>query len=342
MTSSLPELMQELLPVIENDLRTIVSRPESAPDLFYRMMQYHMGWVDEHGQPSHQERGKRIRPLLTLLVSQAVCGSYQPARPAAVAVELIHNFSLLHDDIQDRSPMRRSRPTAWRIWGEKQAINAGDSMFALAHLAVPRLAPPDMDPAILLNTMLVLDETCLELTRGQHLDMYFENRSEVTSADYLNMIAGKTAALVSAAAALGALAARVEPARRKCFADFGYNLGMAFQVRDDILDIWGDPAATGKEASVDIKQRKKSFPVLIGLEREPALRDLYADGEPFSEMQITRIKDLLDSCGARAQAEKTAGEYTRETVSSLQAANPGGAAGEALFELVEILLHRDR
>jgi geranylgeranyl diphosphate synthase type I len=135
--SILSSYFERLLPVVEADLQSVLHLPQNYPPLFARMLHYHMGWINEDGQTVAVERGKRIRPVLAMLVSEAVCGDYHPARPASAAVELLHNFSLLHDDIQDGSPLRRNRSTAWKIWGMEQAINAGDAMFALAHLAIP-------------------------------------------------------------------------------------------------------------------------------------------------------------------------------------------------------------
>lgn len=338
----LEDVFARLLPVIEADLQTVLSAPESYPPLYYQMLHYHMGWIDQTGQPADTERGKRIRPAVALMVCEAVCGDYRPARPAAAAVELIHNFSLLHDDIQDRSPTRRNRPTAWMVWGEKQGINAGDALFALAHLAIPRLAAPDSDPAVLYRMLCILDETCLDLTRGQHLDMLFENQDHVTTDEYLNMIAGKTAALSAAAAQMGAIAAGASEQVVEHFRAFGHNMGLAFQVLDDVLDIWGDPRLTGKEAAVDIHDRKKSLPVLYGLERSVALRTLYADAEPFAEQTVQSAIRLLDEVNARGYAEELARHYSRETVAHLEAASPAGPTGQALYELVDTLLHRSR
>lgn len=330
------------LPVIEADLRTVLTPPEDAPELFYRMLHYHMGWVDASGQLANGDQGKRIRPVLALLSCESVCGSMQPARPAAAAIELVHNFSLLHDDIQDRSPTRRSRPTVWAIWGEAHAINAGDALFALARLAIPRLAGPQADPAVMLRTLEIFDEICLDLTRGQYLDLSFEPRDQVSTDEYLHMIGGKTAAMLAAAPHLGALAAGASPDRQAHYRAFGHNLGMAFQALDDVLDIWGDPALTGKEAAVDIYQRKKSLPVLYGLERSPALRDLYAQPGPFDQAAVSQAIALLDEAEARQYAEHLALLYSERTISHLEAAEPQGEAGQALFELVDYLLARDR
>ena len=340
----LSHFFETLLPVIEADLKTVLHPPSGSPPLFYRMLHYHMGWVDSRGRHVKGARGgKRIRPVLCLLTCEAVSGDYEPARPAAAAVELIHNFSLLHDDIEDHSPTRRNRRTVWAIWGEQQAINAGDTLFVLAHLAIPRLTPAAGLPAeVTVRLLHILDETSLELTRGQHLDMSFEGRSRVSTGEYLDMIAGKTAALLAASAWMGALSGGADDQAQMHYRAFGENLGMAFQVMDDILDIWGDPSVTGKEAAIDIRQRKKSLPVLHALAHSPELQELYSMAEPFDEATVSRVIRLLDQTGAREYAEETARRYSEETLACLEAVGPEGEAGQALFELTDRLLHRDR
>ncbi len=340
--SLLSQTFSRFLPLIEADLREALAPPAGSPPLFYRMLHYHMGWVDETGQPVESGGGKRIRPVLCLLVCEAAGGRCDLARPAAAAVELIHNFSLLHDDVQDCSPLRRSRPTVWAIWGEAQAINAGDALFTLAYLAVPRLSPPAARQETSVRMLSILGETCLELTRGQHLDMSFELHDGVSVEAYLDMIGGKTAALIAGSAHLGALAAGTDEAAQAHYRAFGYNLGMAFQALDDILDIWGDPSVTGKKAAVDIHQRKKSLPVLYGLAHSAALRELYACPDPFDDAAVGQAIALLDEVGARQHAQGLARRYSDETLAHLRAASPQGEAAEALLELVENLLHRDR
>ncbi len=340
--ASLAWYSQRLLPVIEEDLKTALRAPSSFPTQFYQMLHYHMGWVSADGQPSLENGGKRIRPLLTLLVAESVCGDFEPARPAAAAAELIHNFSLLHDDIQDGSPVRRGRPVVWKLWGSAQGINAGDALFALAFLSIYRLSQPNQTPDLNSALVQILSETCLELTRGQHLDMLFEQREDVSIADYLDMISGKTAALIAGAARMGALAAGAEPERVSHYYEFGHNLGMAFQTTDDILDIWGAPSQIGKQAAGDIRQRKKTLPVLYGLENSPQMRALYQHDAPFAEEDVQQVIALLDEHGARAFAEKIAGDYSHATRASLRAACPQGPAAEALDELVGWLLQRDR
>lgn len=340
--TSLTQFSADVLPVIEEDLRAILSLPAGSPDQFYHMMQYHMGWVDQSGSPVLSKGGKRIRPMLCLLVSAALGGNIDHVRPAAAAVELIHNFSLLHDDIQDQSPTRRNRDTVWAIWGSPQAINSGDSMFALAHLAIPRLAPPDLPPDVQVRMLTILDETSLELTRGQHLDISFEAREAVSVDEYLDMIRGKTAALISAAAEMGALAAGADESTQRNYREFGRNLGVAFQIEDDMLDIWGAPEHTGKQAAVDVYQRKKSLPVLFGLEKSKALRKRYAAAGEFGPKDVEQIIGELEATGAKHYAEEQAQHYSDLTVQHLEAADPSGDLGAALLELVEQLLRRDR
>ncbi|MBN1311168.1 MAG: polyprenyl synthetase family protein [Anaerolineae bacterium] len=339
--SPLSQFFDKFLPIIQSDLRTVLAPSAQAPELFYRMLHYHMGWVDWDGQPIPPAGGKCIRPVLCLLTCQSVCHDYTPARPAAAAIELIHNFSLLHDDIEDRSLLRRNRPTVWNVWGEQQAINAGDAMFALAHLAIPRLVAGDVDGALSARMLEIIDETCLDLTRGQHLDIQFETGDTVTTDDYLSMIGSKTAALIATAAHLGALAGSADASVQVHYRAFGKNLGLAFQVLDDVLDIWGDPALTGKRAANDIYQRKKTLPVLYAMQHSPELRAIYAEKEAFDEQTVERAVELLDSVDARSYAEELARQYSTQTIEYLKSTRPGGEAGEALFELVDRLLHRE-
>ena len=168
------------------------------------MLAYHMGWEGEGAGPA--ARGKRIRPLLVLLTSGAAQGDWKNALPAAAAVELIHNFSLIHDDIQDGSDQRRGRPTVWKLWGTAQAINSGDAMFALAHLTIFRLAGTTNEHTAF-QAAHMLQETCLELTKGQFLDMSYETQSQLMIDDYWPMVSGKTAALLATCTELGALVA---------------------------------------------------------------------------------------------------------------------------------------
>lgn len=234
------------------------------------MLRYHLGWLEADGSPGPGLVGKALRPTLCLLASDAVSGRHDRALPTAAAVELVHNFSLIHDDVQDGDRQRRHRPTVWSVWGQPQAINAGTATYAAAALALERLADHGVPAEMRLRANATLHRACLRLLEGQYLDLAFETRTEVSVDEYLAMVGGKTAALIAASLALGALVAdpglrpaAVEHDRRvDALARMGEHLGLAFQIRDDMLGIWGDEDATGKPVGADIRARKKSLPIV--------------------------------------------------------------------------------
>jgi geranylgeranyl diphosphate synthase type I len=340
MNNQLKSLSQLMLPRLDDEMRLVFKVNDGKPDPFYGMMQYHMGWVNEDFQPVLVHGGKRIRPLLTMLSCQASAGDWTSAIPAAAAVEIVHNFSLVHDDIEDISPTRRGRETVWKIWGEAQAINCGDAMYALAHLALVQLANNNVPSATVVRALRRFDETCLSLTQGQYNDMDFEAREVVQVDEYIEMITGKTAVLLSLCTELGALIAGQDENSIGHYAEFGLNLGLAFQVIDDILGIWGDESKTGKSAATDIITKKKTLPVLYGLERSNKLTDLYHYVEA-DDTFVREVVTLLDELGAREYASTRAATYSANARQHLQDANPTGEAGEALLQLADMLMQRD-
>jgi geranylgeranyl diphosphate synthase type I len=251
------------------------------------------------------------------------------ALPFAVAVELVHSFSLVHDDVQDRGAERRGRPSVWAKWGEAQAINVGDYLFAAAHSAA--LRDPGLPAESRLRGVGTLIDACMALSRGQHLDMAFERRDDVTVDDYLEMVRGKTAALLGAACELGAIAGGVQRAERQLFRAFGEHLGMAFQVRDDLLGIWGDPAVMGKPAA-DIADRKKTLPILLGVQRSPEVRDRIARG---CADDVWRVVALLEETGAFQESRTRMLAHAAAALDVLDAVVPPGMARDALVGLVE-------
>ena len=208
----------------------------NAPE-FGIMLRYPLGWVDETGATYEGSTGKRLRPTLLMLCAEACGGDWHQALPAAAAVELLHNFSLVHDDIQDDSPTRHGRPTVWKLWGKPDAINVGDALFSLAYIALEGLAEAGVERSIVLRAWSIFNATNLELTRGQHLDMRFELQETVTVDEYISMITGKSAALLAACTQLGALIGTGNERLANRYRDFGLNLGIAFQIHDDILGI---------------------------------------------------------------------------------------------------------
>jgi geranylgeranyl diphosphate synthase type I len=339
MSSLLKAFFARYLPGVEAELQDLLASAGPPYTDYYNMLHYHMGWLDTTLRPQTGRAGKRVRPVLCLLACEAAGGDVDQALPAAAGIEILHNFSLLHDDIEDNSDTRRGRPTVWKLWGRPQAINAGDGMFALAHLALARLPQRGVPAERALALLHVFDRTCLALTHGQHLDIRFEDRLDVTVDEYVTMIKNKTAALIATSAYMGAYLAGVAEKTAAYYRDFGYHLGLAFQIQDDILGIWGDADLTGKSTSSDIETRKKSLPVVYGLERSPALRQVYADNE-FRPDQVAWVQETLSELGARQMAEALAAEHNQNAVEALERSGAAGEAAQALREFAALLLTR--
>ena len=328
-----------LLLAIEDELKKSVQKTGGAGlDGLRYMIAYHMGWEGEEAGAAAQ--GKRIRPLLVLLSTAAAGGNWQAALPAAATVELLHNFSLIHDDIEDNSPLRRGRPTVWHKWGIAQAINTGDALYALANLTLCRLAET-ASPGIALQAARLYHQTCLHLTQGQYLDLAYQSRANLRVEDYWPMIGGKTAALLAACTGLGALAAGADESELQAYSEFGRLLGLAFQVQDDLLGIWGDVFLTGKSTESDLVEGKKSLPVLYGLEKGAAFAERWQRG-PASLEEAPALAALLEDEGARLYTEQAAARLTRQAMQALADANPQKEGGEALRGLAMMLLNREK
>ncbi|MFB4306511.1 family 2 encapsulin nanocompartment cargo protein polyprenyl transferase [Actinomadura sp. GTD37] len=311
---------------------------ESMPDAARRIAAYHFGWRDELGRPAAGPAGKAIRPALALLAAQAVGGTAAAALPAAVAVELAHNFSLLHDDVMDGDPTRRHRPTAWAVFGTNAAVLAGDALLAAAYEALAEGGSPAAAQGVRILARAVLD-----LVEGQSADLAFEDRTDVTLDECLAMAGRKTGALMGAACALGACyggASADETARLRTF---GERFGLAFQLADDLLGIWGDPAATGKPVHSDLHNRKKSLPVVAALTSgSPAaaeLAGLYFRDEPLTGGETARAAALIETAGARDWAAAHARVLLTEARTHLNGAVPAPAA--ELHTLARLMTQHD-
>jgi geranylgeranyl diphosphate synthase type I len=334
-----------LLAALESELGRQISRLDvSRTEPFHEMLTYHMGWTGEGAGP--EATGKRIRPLLLLLTCLASSGAkgtdetWQSALPAAAAVELVHNFSLVHDDIQDNSEKRRGRPTTWVKWGMPMAINVGDALFVMSNQAILDIKD-HYPPQTVLRAAEILHNTCLELTRGQFLDMSYEERNDLAVGDYWPMISGKTAALLSASCHIGALLGGADEVGQDAYRAFGHYLGLAFQVQDDILGIWGDEVLTGKSAASDLIEGKNSLPILAGLGANGKFASRWKKG-PIHVNEVQELARLLASEGGYETAVRAAQQMTDLAVMSLREADPQGEAGEALFDLTDKLLKRDQ
>ncbi|MCC6617617.1 MAG: polyprenyl synthetase family protein [Chloroflexi bacterium] len=302
-----------LLAEIDVEMAKILDARGGHARPLYEMLTYHLGLDGDASR-----RGKRMRPLLGLLAYQSLTGDYREALPGAAAVELGHNFSLVHDDIEDGDAERRHRPTLWAVWGIPLAINAGDALFALSRLALYPLLESHFSERRVLELMRTYDETCLALCEGQYLDISFERRDDVSVEAYMEMIGKKTAALVGASVQAGAILATDDTAIIGAYHRFGYDLGLAFQIADDVKGSFWSSAASGKPEAGDIRRRKKTLPVVWALSHAASgdrerLRTLYArgpDGDgPLDDAEVAEVLGILERSGAREHAEAQARRY---------------------------------
>ncbi|MCK2244398.1 MULTISPECIES: family 2 encapsulin nanocompartment cargo protein polyprenyl transferase [unclassified Crossiella] len=322
--------------LVEPALRAAIAE---LPDSTQRIAAYHLGWADEQGRPRDANGGKAIRPALTLLSALAVGGTAETALPAAVAVELVHNFSLLHDDVLDRDPTRRHRPTAWTVFGVSQAILTGDALLALAFQVLCGSGHPGAARAGAL-----LGATVQALIDGEQADLAFERRPGITVAECLAMSERKTGALMGCACAIGAIFGGADPPVADRMRAFGLDLGVAFQHVDDLLGIWGDPATTGKPVYADLRRRKKSLPVVAALCSATApgrlLARLYQQ-DTLSEADLAHAAELIDHARGRAWSQARAAELLSTAARHLRAADAASGPAAELSTLARLLTHRD-
>lgn len=312
----------------------------SLPHSMRRIAGYHYGWWDENGTPTDASGGKALRPTLVLLAAEAVGGVASAAVPAAVAIELVHNFSLLHDDVIDGDVTRRHRPTAWSVFGRSAAILAGDSLLTLAFDLLAASGHPDSREG-----MRIVSAAVQSLVEGQSLDVAFEDRDDIGLSECVTMVRGKTGALISAACAIGALFGGGRAAQVDHLRAFGEELGLAFQLVDDLLGIWGDPAVTGKPVYSDLYNRKKSLPVVVALTSRTIagqeLHELYHSDSPLSDTDVERAAELIDVAGGRSWSQAQADERLARAVHRLRSADPVAGAAAELAGLAGLVTRRD-
>jgi geranylgeranyl diphosphate synthase type I len=298
---------------------------------------YHFGWTTAQGRPAQGNGGKYLRAALVLRCAQAISGSPGAGLPGAVAVELVHNSTLLQDDVMDLDRIRRHRPTAWTLYGTSQALLAGDALVVLGLSVLMRDAGARGVPAAQL-----LADSYQRIIVGQALDVGFEARADVPLDDCYQMVSGKTAALLACATKLGALLAGADQAAVDALGAFGHHLGVAFQFVDDILGIWGEPASTGKPVGSDILTRKKSLPVAYALataDPGPVI-DFYAQTDPPTPRQVEDTSAELDALGAREWAERRAQHHLRTAIACLDRAELSGESRDSLLELARMAITR--
>ena len=342
---TLPGMFTRYKTWIEDELGRSV--PETAGADVHLLQGYHLGWLERDGTRAAggSSQGKALRPMLCLFACEAVASSFDRALPAAAALELIHNFSLLHDDIQDLDLERRHQPTAWSLWGVPRALVAGDAMHSTGDLAALRAAEEGVSPGIVLQVSAILTDSYLAMIEGQCLDLQFEGRTDISTDQYLHMIACKTGALIRCGLETGALLADGDGPTVRAFAGFGEGLGRAFQIRDDYLGIWGDEATLGKATGNDIRRRKKSYPVVFALGRAAGaslgdLQRIYGQ-EELEDDDVQRVLAILDEVGARENARMVTEEAANRALDALGPVALPGWAREEAAELVDFLARRE-
>ncbi|WP_067458042.1 polyprenyl synthetase family protein [Actinomadura macra] len=335
--TAIPVSLTDVRELVDGALRAAVGRLDPHT---YRVAAYHLGWTDGEGRPCPGPAGKALRPALALLSARAAGAPPESALPGAVAVELTHAFSLLHDDIMDGDRTRRHRPAAWTVFGESGAILAGDALMTLAVEVL--LEAPGQGSARAARAMAVATR---RLIAGQSLDLAFEARDHITLDECQDMVAGKTAALLACSCSIGAVLDAAPERLTTALEEFGADLGMAFQLVDDLLGIWGDPAVTGKPALSDLRSRKMSLPVVAALNSgTPAsarLAELYTRPEPLEENELAEAARLIDMAGGRAWTEAEAARRIGQARDRLARAGLPDAVRTEFLHVADFITRRD-
>jgi geranylgeranyl diphosphate synthase type I len=328
-------------------LRAAVARLAPPMDT---VASYHFGWIDQAGRPADGDGGKAVRPALALLSAQAAGAPAETGVPGAVAVELVHNFSLLHDDLMDGDEQRRHRDTVWKVHGPAQAILVGDALFALANEVLLEQGTVDAGRAT-----RRLTTATRKLIDGQAQDISFEHRERVAVAECLEMEGNKTGALLACASSIGAVLGGASESDADALEEYGYHLGLAFQAIDDLLGIWGDPATTGKQTWSDLRQRKKSLPVVAALAAGgPASERLgellaadaknsgSAESDAFSEEEFALRAALIEQAGGREWTSQEARRQYTTAIAALDKMDMPADIQRKLVGLADFVVVREK
>jgi geranylgeranyl diphosphate synthase type I len=333
-----PEVLYRYRPAIEEEVIRVLGADASP---LGELLRYQMGWT-ANGRPS---LAKCVRPSICLLACEGLAGDLDQCLPVAVAVELVHNFSLIHDDIEDGDETRHHRPTLWKAYGRDAAVLAGIDLWTIAYQTLSRAAELGLPAERVLEARRILNDACAEMIEGQHQDLSFELRSDVTLGEYIEMIGRKAGALIGASLQLGALVAGAGAEQLAHFERFGRNLGLSFQIRDDILGIWGEGSATGKPVGADIAHRKKTLPVVhalqhaVGPDRD-ALRNVYAK-DAVEDADVDNVLDILQRWNCRYFAQGLAEDYRSRAMAALARTAITTETRYRFDELTAFVLERD-
>ena len=328
---------------IQNALRANLSHNHS---FVYDMLRYYMGWADETGAPTSAKTGKAVRPTLCLFGCEAVGGAVDHAVPAAVALEFVHNFSLVHDDIQDEDETRHSRKTIWAVWGKPKALVAGNVLRVVADTSLQGLIDAGLDYDRALTAGALLTESYIEMIEGQYLDLSFEGRHDIAMDDYRRMISRKTGALLRCALNIGAAVGTDDAATVAAFRECGRALGYVFQIRDDVLGVWGDAEITGKPVGADIRRKKNSYPIVYTMAaaegRDSETIAVIYEKPELCDADIDSILRIMDNVGVREHAQAEAQDWADTAVQALAPIELSPATRREIEDFIHFLLVRDR
>jgi geranylgeranyl diphosphate synthase type I len=342
---SLPAFFTRYQGRIDEALRAELDGLE--PDI-YDIHRYYMGWQEIDGSDSNSMGGKRMRPTLALLAADAVGGDVERAIPIAVALEYVHNFSLIHDDLEDMDRVRHHRPTVWAVWGEPAAIVSGNAMLKIADAAAWKLRSAGVEESVALEAEAELTSHYLKMMEGQYLDISFETEESVSVEQYLDMIERKTGALIEASIYLGGLVApRSGPDRQKATAlkAIGYDLGRIFQIRDDVLGVWGG-VETGKPVGADIKRKKKALPAVHALSSSAGataerLRDIFRTEGDLDEEDVHVVLEEMDNLDTQNYCQTMAEDRWSDCQRMIESLDLSGTTADEFTDLGEFLLVRE-
>jgi geranylgeranyl diphosphate synthase type I len=348
-TIGVPDVLARSRQVFHPAIEAAVDR--LAPEL-RQIATYHLGWTDASGQPVDAPGGKGIRPTLAILGAEAAWTAPQTGVPGGVAVELVHNFSLIHDDIIDTDTERHHRPTVWSVFGIGPAIVAGDALQILAHQILLEDCPDHGAAA-----SAALADATAAMIAGQADDIAFEKRRDVTVEQCTAMSAAKTGALLGCASSIGAILAGAPPATVGALRDYGWHLGLAFQAVDDLLGIWGDPARTGKPRGSDLRQRKKSMPIVSALaaggDEADELRALILGPDrqdpneppaalgPLDADEVDRATYLVEACGGKEWTAVRAKSNLDAALGALERVRLSAIAHRDLADIAVFVVERE-
>ena len=340
--ASAQSILERYRPIVDAQVhRVLEGRAEVA---LYDVIRYHLGFADAGGKPADAAGGKRVRSAFCLLACEAAGGDAASAAAAGAAIELAHSFTLLHDDIADHDETRRGRATAWKLWGIGQAITAGDAVYALANLAAGGLEGQS-SPEITLSVLRELNQAVLDVCEGQQLDISYEGQYDLSQADYLRMVGLKTAALLRSACAIGAMIGGAGVETAEALGSFGFGIGIAYQIQDDMLGAWGDPEKMGKPVGSDLRRNKRTLPVILALTGEDAdlrsrLRTSLERG--VSAEQAAELAAAMAEKGIRLQCATMARGLLEDALGRLDRADLKMPAAADLRTLASYLAERTR